>query len=173
MSWYFFIFHYFLNPEPVLCTLWAGPLTKKSFHIISTAAENVSELARSRSISDRDLSLAKWESRFIGLPCPSKKNVNLWLDRSRRPGGVGSCALDTFSGSIPRVWDCLETFWKRFVFENKRTRWKTVVSKKGASDFFLHQHEQKYTYIDFSLYYGIMVRHNSTVNFIIDYIFLI
>ena len=74
------------------------------------------------------------------LPCPSKKNVNLWLDRSRRPGGVGSCALNPFSGSTARVWDCLETFWKRFLFENKWTRWKTVVSKKGTSDFFLHRH---------------------------------
>ena len=70
------------------------------------------------------------------LPCPAKKNVNLWLDRSRRAGGVGSCALDTFSGSIARVWDCLETLWKPFLFENKWACWKTVVSKKGASDFF-------------------------------------
>ena len=90
--------------------------------------------SRADGLGQPTASAAVWS--LAVLPCPSKKNVNLWLDRSRRPGGVGSCALDTFSGSIARVWGCLETFWNRFLFENNWTRWKTVVSKKGPSALF-------------------------------------
>ena len=54
--------------------------------------------------------------RFFGsqklpllLPCPAKKNVSLCFDRSRKPEGVGRCALEGCWTRSVRARDAIES----------------------------------------------------------------
>ena len=80
--------------------------------------------------------IKKKHSYIMRTTVSCQKNVNLWLDRSRRPEGVRRCASEGFWDTTARVWGCSETVWKHLPVENDHTCWKNTVSKTGCSVFF-------------------------------------
>ena len=88
-----------------------------------------------KSTTERILLLMAWNT--LHVPCPSKKNFTLWIDRISTPGRVSKNPLEGGSQTFARVWDFKDFEKYLFLFENERKTWSGQGLENVKSRYFM------------------------------------